>query len=135
VWFQHDTYTRDAVGRVTRIDDNGVEAVDAPSNVDECFLYDQWNRLIRAHSVVADGTCATNTTNATLSADSLDVYDMVWAFDDINRMRTSKNLTAVGTPTTTYGHTGNQARGHRAHWCPHRQLRLQRGWCDDHPWW
>ena len=90
VWFQHDSYTRDAIGRVTRIDDNGLEAVAAPSNVDECFLYDQWNRLIRAHSVVADGTCAANTTAATLSANSLHAYDMVWTFDDINRMRTNR---------------------------------------------
>jgi len=106
VWFQHDTYSRDAVGRVTGIDDNGFEAVDAPSNVDECFLYDQWNRLIGAHSVVADGTCATTT--ATLSTGSRDAYDMVWTFDDINRMRNSKNMTAVGTPTTTYGYAGTK---------------------------
>jgi len=78
------------------------------SNVRECFQYDQWNRLVRAHSAVPAAACAANITDATLSANSRDAYDMVWTFDDINRMRTSKNMTAVGTPTTTCGYTGNK---------------------------
>ena len=102
VWFQHDKYTRDAIGRVTQIEDAGVEPGSTASAVKECFLYDNWNRLIRAHSATLAAGCATNTTNATTAGSSRDPYDTVWTFDDINRMRTSQDMYAVGTPTTTY---------------------------------
>lgn len=100
-WFQHDSYTRDAIGRVTRVDDLGREPAGTASDVKECFIYDQWNRLVRAHSATIATACLTNTSAATVAATSRDPYDTVWAFDDINRMTTSTNKLAGGA-TTTY---------------------------------
>jgi RHS repeat-associated protein len=105
--FQHDTYTRDAIGRVTRIDDNGLEGPTTDSNVDECFVYDNWNRLIRAHSVTGGGACVDDTVDATVASGSRDAYDTVWTFDDINRMRTTTDKLPGGA-TTTYGYAGNK---------------------------
>ena len=97
-WFQHDVYTRDIVGNVTTITDNGREpgvvmpattpATHEASNSKECFVYDKWNRLIRAHTTSITGTCATDTTSTVTDRGNLNAapYDTVWTFDDINRM-------------------------------------------------
>ena len=109
-WFQHDEYTRDAIGRVTSIDDLGVEPVltplgePEPSAVKECFLYDQWSRLVRAHSAAPATGCATTTTAATVATGSRDAYDTLWAFDDINRMSSTTDMLS-GAATSTYGYT------------------------------
>ncbi|MDO8361492.1 MAG: C2 family cysteine protease [Actinomycetota bacterium] len=107
-WFQNDAYTRDAIGNVTQIVDNGKEPGWTPSDVKECFLYDQWNRLIRAHSAALGAACATNTTSATVATGSRDPYDQVWTFDDINRMTSRVNKMTASTTTYNYnapGHT------------------------------
>ena len=72
----------------------------------ECFLYDQHNRLVRAHTTTGTGSCATTTSSATTSTGTLDAYDLVWAFDDIHRItsRTDK-LTSVAT---TFGYAGSK---------------------------
>ena len=73
----------------------------------ECFLYDNWNRLVRAHTATITPTqdCKGDTDTASSSAGSLDPYDTVWAFDDVNRMTSSKDMLASGTPVTAYNHS------------------------------
>jgi RHS repeat-associated protein len=105
-WFQNDYINRDAIGNVTSVHDQGLEPSGASSDVKECFLYDQHNRLIRAHTTTGTGSCATSTTSASTSTGTLDAYDLVWAFDDIHRFtsRTDK-MTSVAT---TFGYSGSK---------------------------
>ena len=106
-WFQNDSYTRDAIGNVTQIVDNGKEPTGAASAVKECFLYDQWNRLVRAHTAATAGTCATTTSSATVATGTLDAYDQVYTFDDVNRMTTRVDKLAVSNATTTYAYANS----------------------------
>ncbi|CAB4924327.1 unannotated protein [freshwater metagenome] len=111
-WFQTDTYSRDAIGNVTQILDSGVEASGAGSNVKECFLYDQWNRLVRAHSGAPATACAASTAAATVATGSRDPYDNVWTFDDINRT-TSRTDRLAGTAATAFNYpTSGGVRPH-----------------------
>lgn len=111
--FQNDAYTRDAIGNVTQVVDNGADpdvanpAAGVASAVKECFLYDQWNRLVRATSAATAATCPTSTGAATIATGTRDAYDMTWSFNDVNRMvsRTDK-MTSTAT-TYTYGDTAH----------------------------
>ncbi len=115
-WFQYDRYTRDAIGNVRVIEDRGLEPGGAGSDTKECFVYDNWNRLVRAHTAneTGDGNelvgCAADTTTelADNARGAVDTYDRSWTFDDINRMQTSVNLKPATNLTTTWGYSGTK---------------------------
>ncbi|MCB9381913.1 MAG: RHS repeat-associated core domain-containing protein [Acidimicrobiaceae bacterium] len=109
-WFQYDRYTRDPVGNVTVIEDRGLEPGGAGSNIKECFVYDEWNRLVRAHTApgTTDGSetvgCATSTGTNITARGATSPYDRTWSFDDINRITGSADK-ANGNATTTWGYS------------------------------
>ncbi|HAP75434.1 MAG TPA: hypothetical protein DCR14_05065 [Acidimicrobiaceae bacterium] len=111
-WWQHDRYTRDAVGNVKVIEDLGLEAGGSGSNIKECFVYDNWNRLIRAHTAPETTSgyelvgCATTKDTSISDRATTDPYDTVWTFDDINRMGTRTDT--ITTDVTTWGYTGTK---------------------------
>ena len=110
-WFQYDRYTRDAVGNVKVVEDRGLEPGGAGSDIKECFVYDAWNRLARAHSApeTGDGSetvgCATSIGTTISNRGSTDPYDRTWTLDDINRMSTS--VDKIANATTTWGYSGS----------------------------
>ena len=110
-WFQYDRYTRDAVGNVKVVEDRGLEPGGAGSDIKECFVYDAWNRLSRAHSApeTGDGSetvgCATSIGTTISNRGSTDPYDRTWTLDDINRMSTS--VDKIANATTTWGYSAS----------------------------
>ena len=112
-WFQYDRYTRDPVGNVTVIEDRGLEPGGAGSNIKECFVYDEWNRLVRAHTApgTTDGSetvgCATSTGTNITARGATSPYDRTWSFDDINRITGSADK-ANGNATTTWGYSSTK---------------------------
>ena len=112
-WFQYDRYTRDPVGNVTVIEDRGLEPGGAGSNIKECFVYDEWNRLVRAHTApgTTDGNetvgCATSTGTNITARGATSPYDRTWSFDDINRITGSADK-ANGNATTTWGYSSTK---------------------------
>jgi len=115
VWFQDDVYARDVVGNVTSITDNGREPTEA-SNTKECFGYDKWNRLVRAHTTSLTGVCVTDTTTTVTDRGNANTapYDTTWTFDDINRMKTAVDNKTPSTSTYKYETApGTTALNHR----------------------
>ncbi len=129
-WFQYDRYTRDAVGNVKVIEDRGLEPGGAGSDIKECFVYDQWNRLARAHTApeTTPGNelvgCATTAGTSITNRGSTDPYDRNWALDDINRMSTSTDNASPGPTAPTEPANPAEPR----HPAPHHTHRR-----DDHP--
>lgn len=113
-WFQDDVYNRDVVGNVTSIGDYGREPTGA-SDTKECFGYDKWNRLVRAHTTSLAGTCVTNTTTTVTDRGNASTapYDSAWTFDDINRMQTAVNKVSGVTSDYLYGPVAAQNKNHR----------------------
>ena len=110
-WFQYDRYTRDAVGNVKVIEDRGLESSGTPSNTKECFLYDEWHRLTRAHTSpgTVDGSeysgCASAVGDTIANLGSTDTYDRTWTYDDINRIRSSLDKKLSIATTWDYGNS------------------------------
>jgi RHS repeat-associated protein len=105
VWFDQPVLSWDAAGRLTSVQELGVEPGGAASATVECFVYDQWSRLVRAHSAGSVSSCASSSSAAVLAAGARgrDEFDELYVFDDINRMTSKTNkLTGVAT-TYSYG--------------------------------
>jgi RHS repeat-associated protein len=96
-WFDHPYVIRDTVGRVTSVEEY-------TANMKECFVYDQWNRLVRAHSGSMSTACVTSASAASVgsAAAGTDPYDESYAFDDLNRMTSRTDMLANVTSTYNY---------------------------------
>jgi RHS repeat-associated protein len=112
--WQDDQIARDAIGRITTITDLGKEPGGAFSDNKECFIYDNWNRLVRAHSARTSTTTGCLTLTSATYANTNDrgtaaiAYDRTWTFDDINRIRSMANKYTNVTSDYTYNGTGTK---------------------------
>ncbi|MFN3217915.1 MAG: hypothetical protein ACE367_15580 [Acidimicrobiales bacterium] len=80
----------------------------------QCFAYDDQNRLIDAWTHMAPSTCTTTTasdTDGTYTADPGTTYDRAYAYDEIGNIDT-RTETWGGTSTWNYTYGAGNAGPH-----------------------
>jgi RHS repeat-associated protein len=105
-WFQNDQIAYDQIGNPTSV-------LDTPANTRECYVYDHWNRLVRAYTSTA--ACLTGTINASNPGAELGVtqnaaargvqpFDEQYTYTDIGQLKSiiDVRLDTNVTRTHTY---------------------------------
>ncbi|MEU6416118.1 RHS repeat-associated core domain-containing protein [Streptomyces spiralis] len=96
---QNDTYARDAGGQITKTTDN-------LTRQNECFTYDELNRLTQAWTT-AMASCESPTVPDLTSAN--DPYQLAYTYDGIGNLQKETRTTASGSTVRDYVYPGYSA--------------------------
>ncbi|WP_406456713.1 RHS repeat-associated core domain-containing protein [Streptomyces sp. NBC_01622] len=98
---QNDTYTRDAAGQTTALKDN-------LTTQNECFTYDELNRITRAWTTEASTGCAGAFT-PDLTSTTLSPYQLDYTYDGIGNLQKVTTTTSAGASVRDYVYPGYSA--------------------------